>query len=216
MSQIKPEIAVEEPKNRWLGIMRPDFEPRIGVGLALLEFAISTDSSKVCVVYKRNFDYFLRLIFYPVLATPFMLLAVGMINPIIKGPWKTGLVLGALFLLLMTGVVAMLSEFFMLARDGFRRICFDVAGGRITVDQGGFDYLLSRHVALCFADVAGFRLNHFAYRSGFRHLSGFEVAMVMQNGSAQVIFPLISNYEQALENANRLKEATGLPIISCR
>ncbi|MBU1109916.1 MAG: hypothetical protein KKB51_24760 [Candidatus Riflebacteria bacterium] len=193
--------------------MRPDLEARIGSGLALLESRVCADAGKVFAGCSRGSDYYLWLIFYPCFAAPFLLLAVAMINPIASGNWSARLLFGILFLALMAGVVGLLNEFFMLARDGFRRVCFDLEAGNIKIDHGGFDHLISRYEILRFADVAGLRLNHFSYRSGKKHVDGYEGLLIMQDGAVHVVFPLLKTYEQAIESARQLSAATGLPVI---
>ena len=193
--------------------MRPDSEVRVGKGLALLEFSICADAGKVYVGYARNFDYYLWLVVYASFAAPFLLLAVAMINPAASGDWLARIVFVLLFVALLSGAVVLLNEFFMLARDGFRRVCFEPEEGKIKIDLGGFDHLISRYKVLYFAEVAGLRLNHFAYRSGKSHVSGYEMLLIMRNGDAHIVFPLLKTYEKAVEVLEQLSAATRLSII---
>ncbi len=195
--------------------MRPDVGAREGVGLSLLDFEISKEEGKVWVTFKRSFDYFLLMAFYLVLATPFMLLAVGLISQIADGPVIKSLFSGLMFFFLMVGVVGLLSHFLMYLRDGFRRVCFDPTNGHIILDQGGFDHVLSRYTTLLFADVAGIRINHFGYRSGLRHKSGYEILLVFQDGNDLVLLPLVNSYDEAVAKAKQLSASTGLPAINC-
>lgn len=194
--------------------MKPDTEPRVGEGLALLDFTSRTDGDKLVISYQKTSDYYLELFLWAILSFPFLLVVVGFLSQIASGS-VSRLYYGLLTIFSLLIAISFLSKALMLLRDGHRVLVFATNEGIVYLTRCSLSKLLGKSGSYLFADAAGIRLNNFEFRRFFfRGLeSGYEINLIMQDSSVVTVFPVIKSLQEATDVARQLAQFTRIPQL---
>lgn len=192
--------------------MMHDLGPRVGEGLALLEFNARADGDKFVVSYQKTSDYYLELFLWALLSMPFLLLTVGMLSQFAAGT-VSRFQYGMFISLSLLAAIVMLSKSLILLRDGHRILVFARNEGIIYLTRCSFSKMLGKDVSYQFADSAGLRINHFAYRRQFFRGTedGYEINLIIQDGTVVPVFPLLKTLQEATDVARQIAQFTNIP-----
>lgn len=207
------DLQLMTPQER-NSVMMADVEMKVGESLAPLEFVARLDGDHLIISCNRTSDYYLELALWVVLCALSVMVGFYPMSAVLYGsasPVLFGLITMAVFI--VAGMI--FCKALVHLRDGYRRIIFSPSEGKVQVLRCSLFGLLGSNESFSFSQAEGFRIAPFiSRRNSLRTPSEFfAVDLILKDGQAVTIYPLISNFEEAGDAVRQLTLLTGINQI---